>query len=453
MTPTGRNAPCPCGSGRKFKHCCLTKQQTAVTAYTGQDRRSAFARLVRFSEHAVFAEEIRLAGILFRGGRYDFATEAQREELEADEQAQLAFIEWFLLDHDLFRDDGTIAEQFLAARGADLSTGERTWLERMAASCLRPYEVAEVRPDEGLGLRDLWTDEVVQVRERLGTRQLVRWDIVAVRVVQGPNHALVMEGVPYLYPPDARDAILAELLSNHRRRRREPATDDPAVFFKRVGMVFHHLWLDHVALRAMPTVVTPEGDLLAPTKAVFDIADRAKVSAALEDHPALERQDDGSFTWLQPTESYARILGTITIGAGRLTLEAMSESRGEQGRKLVEQLLGDAVRFRVTSHENFERTLAQGPRDEPDPASTLPPELEREVVAQFYDQHYRSWPDVPLPALGGRTPRKAAKLKSTRPRLEALLKQLENHAERDRLAGRPAADLGWLWGELGLERT
>lgn len=24
---TGRNAPCPCGSGRKFKHCCLPRQQ------------------------------------------------------------------------------------------------------------------------------------------------------------------------------------------------------------------------------------------------------------------------------------------------------------------------------------------------------------------------------------------------------------------------------------------
>lgn len=452
MTSTGRNAPCPCGSGRKFKHCCLAKQKTAVTAYTGQDRRSAFAKLVGFSERAVFAKEIRLAGILFRGGRYDFATEVQRKELEADEQAQIAFIEWFLLDHDLFRDDGTIAEQFLAAPGADLSAGERTWLERMAASCLRPYEVVEVRPDKGLGLRDLWTDDVIQVRERLATRQLVRWDILAVRVVPGPDGGLVLEGAPHLYPPEARDDILAEVRSIHRRHRRHQTTDDPAVFFKRIGMVFNHLWLDHVALRAMPTVVTPEGDLLAPTKAVFDIADRAKVSAALEGHPSLERQDDGSFTWLQPAESYARILGTFVIGAGRLTLETISESRADQGRKLVEQLLGDAVRFRVTSHENFEHTLARPPRDEPESASTLPPELEREVVAQFYDQHYHSWPDVPLPALGGRTPRKAAKLRTVRPKLEALLRQMENHTDRDRLAGRPAADLAWLWAELGLER-
>ena len=24
----GRNDPCPCGSGRKYKHCCLTTRQT-----------------------------------------------------------------------------------------------------------------------------------------------------------------------------------------------------------------------------------------------------------------------------------------------------------------------------------------------------------------------------------------------------------------------------------------
>ncbi|MGA2148003.1 MAG: SEC-C metal-binding domain-containing protein [Bryobacteraceae bacterium] len=26
----GRNEPCPCGSGRKYKRCCLLKPQTAA---------------------------------------------------------------------------------------------------------------------------------------------------------------------------------------------------------------------------------------------------------------------------------------------------------------------------------------------------------------------------------------------------------------------------------------
>ncbi|HZF29547.1 MAG TPA: SEC-C metal-binding domain-containing protein [Gammaproteobacteria bacterium] len=26
-TTVGRNAPCPCGSGKKYKHCCAAKAQ------------------------------------------------------------------------------------------------------------------------------------------------------------------------------------------------------------------------------------------------------------------------------------------------------------------------------------------------------------------------------------------------------------------------------------------
>jgi hypothetical protein len=62
------------------------------------------------------------------------------------------------------------------------------------------------------------------------------------------------------------------------------------------------------------------------------------------------------------------------------------------------------------------------------------------------------WLDEPVPALDGRTPREAAALKSARPQLISLLKGMENLSERDRRAGRPAYDFGWMWGELGLDR-
>ena len=29
---TGRNEPCPCGSGRKFKQCCERKQRSATSS-------------------------------------------------------------------------------------------------------------------------------------------------------------------------------------------------------------------------------------------------------------------------------------------------------------------------------------------------------------------------------------------------------------------------------------
>jgi hypothetical protein len=32
----GRNAPCPCGSGKKYKKCCLGQPKVAFTNYRGQ---------------------------------------------------------------------------------------------------------------------------------------------------------------------------------------------------------------------------------------------------------------------------------------------------------------------------------------------------------------------------------------------------------------------------------
>ena len=51
------------------------------------------------------------------------------------------------------------------------------------------------------------------------------------------------------------------------------------------------------------------------------------------------------------------------------------------------------------------------------------------------------------------TPREAASLKSGRAKVIALLKDMENHSARERLEGRPAYDFGWMWGQLGLERS
>ncbi len=30
MATPGRNDPCPCGSGKKYKHCCLSKDEAAA---------------------------------------------------------------------------------------------------------------------------------------------------------------------------------------------------------------------------------------------------------------------------------------------------------------------------------------------------------------------------------------------------------------------------------------
>ena len=103
---------------------------------------------------------------------------------------------------------------------------------------------------------------------------------------------------------------------------------------------------------------------------------------------------------------------TFVIEGERLVFETTSRQRAERGRRLLEGLVGDAVRLRTTRLQDAGQALRAAPPPEPRPAE-IPPEVEAQVVFEFYERHYRCWPDTPLPALGGRTPRQAARLKDS----------------------------------------
>ncbi len=461
MSGVGRNDPCPCGSGKKYKRCCLGKDAPAPGAWTAGERDSALASLMRFSRRAELDADRAAAETTFWGKRLDRLTPAEAREALDVEQSRFGFHEWFVFDCPL-GGGGTVVERFLAREGGGLRSGERRYLERMRQSHLRPYEVQAVRLDEGLDLLDLWAKARVRVRERLATRQLVQWDVLAARVVLGPDGEPVLDGSPYLYSARDKELILRVLRRLTRSLRGTLPRRDAATFFKSIGVVFHDLWLELVARRPLPTSVTAEGDEVVLCRAVFDVRDRAALEAALAHHAELERQDDGSYAWLAPRADEAgfrRGFGTFVLEKERVVVETMSRQRAERGRALLEAAAGPAVAYRATSSESVARALERR-RDRPAargrrstrPEAEVPPEVAAEVMQAFYERHYRGWPDEPLPALGGRTPREAAGLKSACPKVIALLKDMESLSARERLEGRPAYDFGWMWGELGLPR-
>jgi hypothetical protein len=448
MSGVGRNDPCPCGSGKKFKKCCLSAVGTPSGAYTQAERQSAVVALGRFGWRHEFDGDRAVASARFWTGLDLVAAD---ERLEVQEQGEAFFQDWFMTDFRL--DSGhTLVELFLEREGGRLRSGELRYLERSRLTHLRPYEVAAVRLDEGLTLLDLWTGKRVQVQERLATRQVVQWDLLAARVMLGPAGVPVLDGVPYLYPARAKDAIVKELRSVHRKFRRQVPGDD-VDFFKRFGRIFFLWWIQHVILASRLAFRTAEGDEMVFASAVFDVRDREALERALASHPDLDRQDDGSYAWREPggDEDFRRGLGAFVLEERRVVLETTSKPRAERGRAFLEALAGDAVRHRATSFESVERARERRPRP-PREEDKIPPEVQAEIVGAYYDKHYRGWVDTPLPALGGQTPRAAARSKTGRPRVVALLKDMESLSARQRLEGQPAYDFGWMWGDLGLDR-
>ena len=370
-----------------------------------------------------------------------------------DQDVYLKFAFYFLFDLR-FPDGRTVAETFLQRAAWQVDRSERALIERFGAARLRPYEVQEVREDEGLGLRDLWNDREVWVTERAGTHQLTQWDILAARVAPEEDGTLRFEGGLYLLPRTAKQPLLAALRKEARRvRRGAPAADEDRLF-RETPPLFHRFWLDHVVHRPPPAVLTAEGDVFEFGKVVFDVADRDALVAALGRHRHIAAEDDGTWTWFEETgEESRRALGHLSLQGGRLVLEVMSRERAQRARRLLAEAAPDAVRHRSSSYESVASAVARNrakteqPRDNP-----IDPREAAALLLEYKETHYRTWPDEPLPALHGRTPRQAARSRVLRPRLIDVLKEIENAEARAARPESPAYDFGWMWDELGLDR-
>jgi len=70
MSAAGRNDQCSCGSGFKYKNCCLGKEEAARPFYTREDWERALARLMRLSIRPEFEGNHQAAQIGFWGDSF-----------------------------------------------------------------------------------------------------------------------------------------------------------------------------------------------------------------------------------------------------------------------------------------------------------------------------------------------------------------------------------------------
>jgi hypothetical protein len=190
-----RNAPCPCGSGRKFKRCCnaalaeparVARQHNAVG-----DRIQAWA----FDK---YPDETR-AG-------FDVLIAGRRGVVVADGDLQLVGT-WVLSDREL-PGGGTLARRYAARE--DLSADERDVASRIAAARLRLLRIVRVAPGRWIELDDLTRSERARVTSHDVSRGVRCGDVIVARIMDGPPAPSLWGPVGFLTSETGRE--LLELL-------------------------------------------------------------------------------------------------------------------------------------------------------------------------------------------------------------------------------------------------
>ena len=89
MAKTGRNDPCPCGSGKKYKQCCLARDEAAATATRAAQaaavpaRRAESLRSLQIIDHDIdeLTEASNAVVDLVHAGKLDEAEKAAHDLL------------------------------------------------------------------------------------------------------------------------------------------------------------------------------------------------------------------------------------------------------------------------------------------------------------------------------------------------------------------------------------
>src|SRR5688500_2766196 len=114
MSKIGRNIPCPCGSGKKYKQRCLSRVSESKAGMSGHsisepDRTSPVQKLIAFVERTDIDRDREVAHKVFWGAWLAERTEEEMQNVLQLPQSEIMFNAWLVFDMD--HDDGrTLAD-------------------------------------------------------------------------------------------------------------------------------------------------------------------------------------------------------------------------------------------------------------------------------------------------------------------------------------------------------
>ena len=439
-----RNAPCPCGSGRKYKKCHLAEDEAKGKA--GHQRAA-----VHEIDERVVEEMQRFAGRRF-GEAWGQAFEAFED---VDTEIQLAS-PWSVYCAEV--NGRTIVDWYLAEKGKYLPADERGWLEAQRQSWLTIWEITNVNPGHGLHARDLLSGAERSVDEVKGSQVLVKRDTVLGRVVDHEGISVFCGLHPHPLPPLDADQVVREVRAKLRRKTAPPPE---RLRDEAIGRFMIKHWEDAVMLmnlrsKVPPQITNTDGEKLLLTTDVFSFpaAKRAEVQRRLASLEGVEEPDgdDPRYVFLRGgrrARGERTVVGTASLGDTELRMETNSLERADALRARLEKAYPGVLAHKRRDQENpmAPKLVTAGSRLS---ASSEPDESPAALAAMraYKGRHYAEWADHPLPALHGKTPREAARTADGRAAVDVMLKDFENHESRHPDDAR--YDFGELRRALGL---
>lgn len=457
----GRNDRCPCGSGKKYKHCCLraayVSSAPADTPWSRQ--REASDRLT--------PALLKLAGRLLGDDVFmawaEFNQVAFPKSLDAYPNEEAIFSPYVIFDWDPESPPrrrsgkpraGIVLRAYMERSGSRLSELELLILEQAISRPVSFYEIIHCKPGQSAVLRDILIGEETEVEEHTGTKTMRPGDIVYGQIWILPEVATLGRLAPNAIQPD-RKVEIVELRARLRRKiakqNRGLTASDLVRYSEEIRRVY--LNMRDASLRPKKLVNTDGEPYIFHTltfrvgsaQLAFDgLAPLAWGTTKAELLEGAKWNADGSLKnveidWIVKGNAMHKtwdntILGHLKISGQTLIAEVNSANRAKRIRQEVERRLGLYGTHLSTATETPEEAIAKrekqgemAPR-QIEASQPLDPEIQKDFAAHMQEE-VEAWVHQKIPSLGGRTPMQAVADPDGREVVEALLLSWERSFE------------------------
>ncbi|HEY6767951.1 MAG TPA: SEC-C metal-binding domain-containing protein [Candidatus Sulfotelmatobacter sp.] len=471
---TGRNDPCPCGSAKKYKHCCLAAQPLSEESlWRRQHEVSAelTSELMRFAERHFDEDDLFDAW-------YDFNLEDFPPPMDAVLDEDTIFMPYFLFQWDPARtsrrrrpgEEGIVTFSFKLSKSGrkhgQLTEMQTHFLEQAATQPLSFYEVTRVNPGDRMALRDILLGGETEVIELTATQSVGEGDILYGQIWNVSGFSVLGCSAPFQIPSRKLADILVlrkKLRKKIAKAQRDLAAADLIRYEDDVREAYLNI---RDILHTPPRFTNTDGDPLVfhtltfqvgSAGVAFDALASLAVGLSKEDLQAnAELDDEGAvrnvkFDWIKQGNRKIKswdntILGSITISGQSLIAEANSKERAERLAKEIEKRMGILAVHVSTIAQTPEEMLKNAPQrstqQKDDTEEILRDPEARKKWQQMLQRQVEGWVHTKLPILGGKTPMQAVRDPDGREIVEALLRDWERGGDRRAFPGDIRPDIG-----------
>ncbi len=477
MAAPGRNEPCPCCSGRKFKHCCLRAQNEEDSQR--MKLRSAEGVLVP----ALFSYAVQEFGEEFFDEAWDefFLWNDAPDDVEHSKEFGTTFDPFFVFAFVPKSDEDElpagwptepVALHFLHHEVESAPQFQYEFIEQACKSPASFFVVEAVAPGRSLDIKDVLTGRRFHVLEQSASKALKVGDLTFTRVVTAGGASILIGACPWVIPASWHIPIID---MRERFRPKGLLTREELQEYNFELRQAYHEIVDALMHPKIPVMQNTDGDPLELTTLTYALGvpaaqavERLTPLAMLRDeaHITDETYDatgalcSATLTWIKAGNRKMKdwdntTLGTLRVNESQLVVEVNSARRRRRIEKEIAKHLGSTatlVDTRVTDitevlEERRSSASASLASLQSQDVAPSPPELQA-IEAELARRHWDAWLDTKVPALGNKTPRQAAKTASGQERLEALLAGYSQNRVGGRNAFEP--DIAALKQKLGM---